>query len=208
MLVIGVVGGVACGKSLVAQQFEQLGAGRLDADLVGHEALGDVNVKQAILQAWGPDVFDPQGQVDRRALAARVFAPSPDGPAQLARLERITHPIIEQALRGRLAELREQGAPAAALDAAVLMKAGWDRLCDTIVFVDVPAAMRLERARTRGWTEAEWSAREAAQTPLEEKRRKASIVIDNSGSPEETRMRVEAAWKTLVSPSHVGPWRR
>lgn len=205
MLVIGVVGGVACGKSLVARQFERLGAGRLDADIAGHEALRHHKVKEAIRVQWGAEVFAEDGEVDRKRLARRVFAPAPHGPEQLALLEQITHPVIEQILRRGLDAFREQGVAAVVLDAAVLLKAGWDRLCDTIVFVEVPAEQRLARARERGWTEAEWAAREAAQTSLEEKRRRSSLVIDNSGTPEQTLVHVEQAWRTLIPPSQNNP---
>jgi dephospho-CoA kinase len=202
MLVIGVVGGVACGKSLVARQFERLGAGVLNADLAGHEALRHDEVKEAIRAHWGESVLDAHGEVDRSRVARIVFAPLPEGPRELARLEQITHPVIEQILRRRLDEFRQQGVAAVVLDAAVLLKAGWDRLCDAVVFVDAPAERRIAWAAQRGWSEADWAAREAAQTPLDEKRRRADLIIDNSGTPDQTRIQVENAWKTLLSPSH------
>jgi dephospho-CoA kinase len=96
-----------------------------------------------------------------------------------------------------MAEATAGGAPAIVLDAAVMLKAGWDRLCDAVWFVDVPRAKRVERARERGWTETVFAAREAAQESLEEKRRCATAVIDNSGSPDQTAQQVRALWGQL-----------
>jgi dephospho-CoA kinase len=70
-------------------------------------------------------------------------------------------------------------------------------MCDLLVFVDAPAALRLARSRSRGWTAEEFSAREAAQIPVAEKRRRADFTIDNSGSPEETYAQIEAIWQRL-----------
>ena len=198
MLVIGIAGGVASGKSLVANHFEQLGAVVLDADGVGHAVLEEPEVRQAIRRRWGPAVFDPQGHVQRSSLAKIVFAPPPTGPTELTHLEEITHPRIRKQLEQQVADLRGQGATAAVLDAAVMFKAGWEDFCDTIVFVDAPRELRLRRARERGWDESEFDRREASQRPIEEKRRRADVVIDNSGTPPQTKQQVETIWNQHV----------
>lgn len=197
MIVIGIAGGIASGKSLVSAQLEQLGAVVLDADRTAHEVLSELDVKDAIRTRWGAGVFDADGRVDRAAVAKIVFAPAPDGTEQLKFLEQLVHPRIGQRLRGQLDECADRGAAAVALDAAVMFKAGWDRLCDKIVFVDAPREVRLARSRQRGWSESEFDAREAAQLPVAEKRTRADVVIDNSGTPDETRQQIQCFWNSI-----------
>jgi dephospho-CoA kinase len=195
--VIGLLGGVASGKSFVAHQLKNRGAVVLDADGAGHDVLREEQVKAALRQHWGEHVFGPDGEIDRPAVGRIVFADSPDGPRELKFLEQLTHPRITERLRQQMAEASAAGVPAIVLDAAVMLKAGWDRLCDAVWFVDAPRSVRLQRARQRGWSEEQFAAREAAQESLEEKRRRANAVIDNSGSPEHTAEQVDALWEQL-----------
>ena len=200
MLIIGVVGGIASGKSLVARQLAELGAGLLDADQAGHAVLREPDVQAAIRARFGPAVFDATGEINRPRLAAIVFAPPPEGPTALFNLEQITHPRIGVHLQTQIERLAARNSPAAVLDAAVMAKSGWHRLCDRILFVDAPRELRLARARTRGWSDEEFARREAAQESLDAKRQLADTVIDNRGSPEETRRQVEAFWRSLGLP--------
>jgi dephospho-CoA kinase len=101
-------------------------------------------------------------------------------------------------LRKQAIVLAAAGRPIGVLDAPVMLKAGWDKLCDTIVFVDASNELRLARALGRGWSQGEFAAREAAQESLELKRRLADMIIDNSGPPETTRAHVERLWHLLV----------
>ena len=199
MKIIGIVGGIASGKSLVAGQLQRLGAVRLDADRAGHEALREPEVEIACRQRWGDAIFAPDGRVDRRALARIVFAPAPDGPRELAALEQLTHPRIAAKLMAEIERCRRAGAPAAVLDAAVMLKAGWDRMCDIIVFVDTPRELRMQRARERGWSDEDFAAREAAQETLNVKRRRADVSIDNSGFTEDTQAQVVRLWRALTA---------
>ncbi|HUY36693.1 MAG TPA: dephospho-CoA kinase [Pirellulales bacterium] len=198
MKVVGLLGGVASGKSLVARQLCDLGAGLLDGDRAGHEALRLPEVQRLVKERWGEAVFAADGQVDRRALARIVFAPPPGGPCELEHLERITHPRITQSLRDQIAALAAEGRPAAVLDAPVMLKAGWHEFCHFIVFVDVSKEVRQVRSQQRGWSQEDFAAREAAQESLDVKRRLADTIVDNSGSPEATRAQVERLWRSLV----------
>ncbi len=198
MQMIGLVGGIASGKSLVAQQFRSLGAEVLDADRVGHAVLRFPEVVEAIRGHFGWRVFDAAGQVDRKALGRIVFGPPPDGPRELTMLESITHPEIRRRLRVQAEEMAERGVPLVVLDAPVLLKAGWDQMCDALVFVDSPRNLRLARALERGWAPEELAAREAAQEPIEEKRQRAGFVVDNSGDLGYTLGQVERLWRLLV----------
>ena len=196
MKVVGIVGGIASGKSTVSAELQRLGAAKLDADVAGHEVLRMPHVRQAVREHFGEQVVGVDGEIDRRALAGIVFARTATGATELAHLESLTHPEIGRLLAERLTELRDSAAAAAViLDAPVLIKAGWDAFCDGIVYVDAPREIRLQRALTRGWTKEDFAAREAAQESLDTKRQLADWTIDNSGSLESTRAQVEQLWR-------------
>jgi len=199
MQVIGVLGGVASGKSTVARLLAEAGAGVLDADHAGHEALGQPDVKEGARSRWGESVFDAKGRLDRGRLAEIVFAPPPDGPREREYLERLTHPEIGKIIERQATALAEASCPVAVLDAPLLLEAGWDRLCSTLVFVDVPRDVRLARALGRGWNSDEFEAREEAQLPVETKRARADLIIENAGELEETRRRVAELWQSVIS---------
>jgi dephospho-CoA kinase len=196
METIGILGGVASGKSAVARMFEQLGAVRLDADLLGHAVLEEPEVRMALEARWGNGVLDDRGQIDRRTVAQIVFGDRPEAAAELKFLEATTHPRIASLLAAELSRIAAQGVAAAVLDAAVMVKAGWHQFCTRLVFVDVPRAERLRRALQRGWTAAQFAARERAQLPLEQKRQLAQTIIDNSGTLEETLVQVRSVWSS------------
>ncbi len=198
MKIIGLLGGVAAGKSQVARLFAQLGAEVLDADTVGHEVLRMPSVRDAIRQHFGPAVFGPDGQVIRPKLGQIVFGSQPDAQQELALLESLTHPHIRNQLRGQADRMLADGVPLVILDAPVLLKAGWDDLCDALVFVDCPEQVRRARAVARGWTAEDFAAREAAQASIESKRAIADFVVDNSGSLGYTQGQIEKVWQTLV----------
>ena len=202
MIVIGVVGGIASGKSLVAQQLAQLGAEVLNADRVGHQVLEEPEVRLALCERFGGSIVDKHGLIDRAAVARIVFAPPPDGPRELEFLEQVTHPRIKERLGQQLQEMAQRGAEVAVLDAALLLRAGWHTFCDRIVFVDAPGPLRQQRAAERGWDLGQMARREAAQEPLEEKRRRADWVIDNSGPMEHTFSQVHAFWQSLADFAH------
>ena len=197
MHIIGLLGGVASGKSLVAQELARRGAVVLDADRAGHEALRLPQVEAAARHRWGAKVFGPDGHVDRPKLAQIVFAPPPKGGRERRYLEQLTHPEIGRLLQQQIDAIAP-GTPLVVLDAALLFEAGWDKLCERLVFVDAPREVRRARALARGWTEDEFAAREDAQESLDFKYRRADVIIDNSGSPDHTQSQVERLWQFLV----------
>jgi dephospho-CoA kinase len=198
MKILGLLGGVASGKSTVAEMFHKLGAAVLDADRAGHEVLRMPAVRAAIGGRWGKDVIGPDGEIDRSALARIVFAPPPDGPRQLAELEKIAHPEIRKRLRAEADQFAQQGAPLVILDAPVMLKAGWNALCDAIAFVDCPVDQRLARAAARGWTAEEFRRREASQESIAEKKALADFVLDNSQDVSYIQAQVERCWQSLL----------
>jgi dephospho-CoA kinase len=198
MQVVGLLGGVASGKSLVARQLAHHGAGVLDADQAGHEVLRLAQVEAAIRARWGDRVFGPDGRIDRAQVARIVFDAPPNGPCERKYLEQLTHPEIGRLLARQSNELAAAGTLVAVLDAPLLVEAGWDKLCSKLIFVDASYEVRLARARQRGWTEEEFLARQSVQESLDCKRRRADIVIDNSGPPGATAAQVDRIWPSLV----------
>ena len=198
MQVVGILGGVASGKSLVARLLAEAGAGVIDADRAGHEALRLAKVEAAARSRWGEGVFDAEGRLDRGRVAQIVFAPPPDGPRERRILEEWTHPEIGMMIRRQAEDLAAKRCRVAVLDAPLLLEAGWDKLCSMLVFVDVPRELRLQRALKRGWTSAEFEAREHAQMPVEATRARADVTLENAGDIEETRRQVTRLWQTLT----------
>jgi dephospho-CoA kinase len=193
------VGGIASGKSLVAETLRSHGAEVISADALAHEVLEYDEVKQQVRQRWGSDVFNPDGAVNRAALAKIVFAPPPNGPRELKYLEQLIHPKVGELIGQRLTSLQEQGrAQAVVLDVPLLVEAGWGKLCDKVLYVDAPREVRLARAMSRGWSADDFERREAAQETLAEKRQQADAVIDNSGSKEATQIQIDAFWRENI----------
>ena len=182
MHIVGIIGGIASGKTSVAREFEKLGASVIDADAIGREVLTHPEVIDALTERWGSNILSANGNIDRSAVARIVFAPDDSGPIELKFLEALTHPLIGNRIESEIQRLRDEVKPPfVVLDAAVLLKTKWDQHCDEILFVEVPLEIRLQRAIDRGWSAEQFTAREEAQTPVAEKRRRADQVIDNSG---------------------------
>lgn len=201
MKVIGILGGIASGKSTLAGLFRQRGAVVADADRMGHEVLKEKAVKREIHKLFGDEAFQADGEVDRRRLAAKVFGGHELSPVWLSELEKITHPRIRVRLEELITECRSRPGeepPALILDAALLVRAGWSAICDELVYIDAPRADRWERARQRGWSESEFNAREGAQEKLEAKRELSDFILCNGGDLAELDRQVEHYWHEHV----------
>ncbi|GIW73333.1 MAG: dephospho-CoA kinase [Planctomycetota bacterium] len=199
-LVVGLLGGIASGKSEVARRLAARGAEVLDADRLAHAELDRPEVRERLRAEFGPGIFDAAGELDRRELSRVVFA----DPARLRRLEQIVHPGVLAAIAGRLAALAAP-APArrrvAVLDVPLLLESGMAAGCDELLFVHAPPAARRARARARGWDEAELGRREAHQADLERKRAAATWVVDNTGSLAELDEQLERFWRERIAPA-------
>lgn len=199
MKLIGIVGGIGSGKSFVSRAFQDLGAKWIDADRMAHAAYGLPEVQRVVRERWGDLVFTPDGEIDRAQIAARVFAPTEQGATDLEWLESLLHPIVRSQLEPQLEQWRREGAvPVVILDAPVLIKAGWHKLCDELIFVEAAEATRWQRVQPRGWTVDQWQRREALQTSLAEKQALATVTIANDGSADETRRQVQELWNRWV----------
>ena len=200
MKIIGLTGGIASGKSAVAAELAALGAVVLDADRAAHEVIDSPTVQQALVERWGKEVLKASGEIDRGAIAEQVFSDDQKGRAELRFLEATLHPRIRKQFQTKLAELAAEGTAVAVIDAPLLLEAGWEDLCDSLVFVDSPLPDRLERASRRNWTEAEFTKREALQMPIAEKRGRSTYLLANAGSLESLRDQVRAFWASIGAP--------
>lgn len=193
-LIIGLAGGIGSGKSEVARILADLGCLVVDSDKEAKEALDRPEVRDRLVAWWGPSILDESGKVNRRAVADIVFA----SPKDRAALESLVHPLV----RARRADLRDRAraakAPAAVIDAPLLFEAGVDEECDAVFFIDSPREVRLARLKRRGWDEAELARRESAQMPLEEKQRRSTMTIVNTGTPEALRESTARALANLT----------
>lgn len=198
--VVGLIGTMGAGKSTVARRLRQLGARVIDADRVGHELLGQPAVIEQLVGIFGLDVLGPDGAVDRRRLARRAFA----DPAERRQLERLLHPMMRQVFHDRIEHAqRDPAVGLVVLDAAILLEAGWDDLCDQVLLVTAaPDLRRVRLRRTRDWTEAELDAREQAQWPLPDKCARADFVVSNDGSLEECSEQVDRWFQKCVPPGY------
>lgn len=182
MRVVGLTGGLASGKSTFAAALRARGVHVLDADAIARDVVRPGTPALAeIVAAFGADVLDGSGALDRRAVAARVFA----DPEARRRLEAITHPAIRRVMLEETARLATAGRDLAFYDAPLLFEVGLDAALDSVVVVWAPRELQRARALARGGLAPEEAdARLAAQLPLDEKARRADFVVANDGPPE------------------------
>lgn len=190
--IVGITGPIGAGKSTVLRILRQLGADTIDADQIAREVMEPGGAAyEAVVAAFGPRILADDGRIDRGRLADIVFS----DPQALRRLEGIVHPAVFEAVKRRIEESHR---PVIALEAIKLLEAGLSlTLCDEVWVVVADQAVQLQRLRARGVPEEEALRRLAAQMPREEYIRRADVVIDNSGSLDDLRQQVEAAWASV-----------
>ena len=196
MLLVGLTGNIASGKSTVSQMLSERGARIIDADVLARRAveLGTPGY-QRIVERWGDAVLAPDGHLDRAALRGIVFS----NPEELEYLNAIVHPEVER-MRDRLVrEALERGDRIVVCDIPLLFERHLGENFDRIILVDAPRPLRLQRlVKDRGLREAESQDMITAQMPAELKRARADIVIDNDGTLTKLEQDVAAAWATLL----------
>ncbi len=196
---IGLTGGIASGKSLVSGILRDLGAAVVDADRIARDVVAPGGpAYEDVVRAFGPSVVQPDGALDRKALANRIFADA----AARTQLNALTHPHIRRRMVEEAAAILEAapGVEVIVFDIPLLLETtdGRDLGLDSILVVYTDDDVRLERLASRdALGEAEARDRLRAQMPLREKLVHADWVIDNNGSPEETRRQVEGVWETI-----------
>ena len=190
--VIGILGGIGSGKSLVTKQLQQMGAEVFSADEAGHKALDDPSVINTLVSCWGDAILDSDGRLDRKAIAERVFQ-GPDAVADRELLERLVHPLIAEQMRVFVDSFEQRDdVPLVVIDAALLLEAGWDAACDELIYVAADEETRWNRCQQRGWTRQQWEAREATQLSLDEKRARSTLFVDNNSDQASLLLKLEA----------------
>ena len=194
--VIGITGGIGAGKSSASAILGELGAFVIDADKAAHQVyLPDTPAWREIVEAFGEEVLAADRTVDRRKLGPMVFA----DPTALQTLNRILHGKIFAYIQGQIACIRQrEAARVVAVEAAVLLEAGWQALVDELWVVVAPVEVAIARLRDdRGVPEDQARARIAAQMSNDERVAHADTVIHNAADLDALRNAVTAAWQRL-----------
>lgn len=195
MLLVGLTGNIAAGKSTVARRLVALGATLVDADQLAREAVHPRSpALAAIVSRWGRAVLTPDGHLDRPTLRALVF----EHPDELEALNAIVHPEVARLRDAALGQARARGDRVVVCDVPLLFERDLAGDYDVVVLVDAPRELRLERlVHDRGLREPEAMAMIAAQMPAELKRARADHVLENAGTREALEAQVDALWQTL-----------
>ena len=201
----GLTGGIGSGKSTVGRRFRARGLPVIDADELAREAVAKGSRGLAeIVERFGDGVLDAHGELDRKKLAARVFA---DDDARRA-LNAITHPRVGELSIARTAALDAAGEPLACYEVPLLFEAGLDAALAPVVVVAAPLETQVARAVARdGSSPSDVLARVRAQLPLDEKVRRATFVIDNAGSLEQTLAQADDVLDAICKERQINPSR-
>lgn len=197
MLVVGLTGGIATGKTTIATMFAARGAAVVDADRIAH-ALQEPGQPcyHRIVETFGKAILDTQGQIDRRRLGARIFA----DPDARRRLESILHPAIREACRQAIRAAEVSGYAVCVVDAALILETGQQGRYDALVVVTAPREVQVDRlVRNRTLTEAEAQQRLQSQWSTEAKAALADFIIDNGGDLAATEDQVDRVFAALKS---------
>lgn len=194
-VVLGIAGGIGSGKSKVAGLFGDLGWLVIDFDAEIRKALSTIVVRDTLVDWWGDNVLDDDGNLDRKAVASIVFADE----AQRKRLESLLHPMVLLTREQAQQKARDANAPGIVLDAPLLFESGQDAACDAVVFVETSLQTRLKRVKDhRGWTEQELLDREASQLPLAEKKARSTHIVENEPGHSDLKSRIAAISAILL----------
>ena len=176
--IIGIIGGICSGKSTVAAQFAKLGCEVIDADSIAHEMLEEKAIKEKIINLFGSSILNREGKIDRKRVADIAFT----GTGKLNRLNSIIHPAVLHRIERLIKEIdRLPEVKAIVLDIPLLLEVGWEKRCDSLIFVDCSAEKRLGRAPQIGlFNENQLKIRENFQISLDKKAAIAENTIDNN----------------------------
>ncbi len=195
MIIVGLTGGIASGKSTVSQMLSELGAIVIDADKVGHEAFRPhSDAWRGVVAIFGSSILGPNEEIDRGKLADIVF----NDPKALEQLNRIMHPLMYQIVEQRIEALRRQRVEVVVLEAALLIEANWTDLVDQVWVTVAPEADVIDRLRSqKGFTEEQARARINSQMSIAERSKYADVVIENDSDLDTLREKVEGLWQKI-----------
>jgi dephospho-CoA kinase len=198
MLIVGLTGGVASGKTAVSQILREEGACLIDADQIARELVQPhMPMRNELIKVFGKEILQEDGSIDRKRLAAKVFS----DPEQRNLLNQILHPRIKAEMNKRVKEIGQRDPNAiVVIDAALLVELGDHREMDEVIVVTSTEKQQIERMKKRDGVDQEEAQKIlSSQMPLDEKIKVADFVIRNEGSFEETRRRVKEVFQELKS---------
>lgn len=218
MVIIGVAAAPASGKSTVARLLADLGATWINADTIAHEVLTRPEIIATLVSHFGGEICSPDGTIDRRALASRVFVAGQQRSAELGFLESIVHPPTHAEIMRQMVDAGSRDSIGVVLDVPLLFESGWANQCDEIWFIDTSVTIQAAEAARRNWSANELGDRQRRQMDVAEKRRLSTRVISNHGSIAELEQHAKKNWLDCVRPSavdadqfekgnHCQPWR-
>ena len=198
MIVLGIVGSPAAGKSTVAEFLAELGADWINADLIARSCLEEPDIVAKLTSRFGDQIIGPHGAIDRGKVADFVFRDDSAGRENLEFLESLIHPRTRAKITERISGAAKRGLIVALLDVPLLFESGWDRSCDAIWCIDASRETRLSRSKIRGWDANELDRRSRNQIPMEAKRRLSNLVMRNDSTLDSLRENLRCQWSQLV----------
>lgn len=198
MIILGLVGDPAGGKSTAAKFLASLGAEWINADLIARECLSDVDVIDVLTDRWGEKILNQSNGIDRAKVADLVFGDDSDKRDNLRFLESIVHPKTRVEINRRIVAAANDRKRVALLDVPLLFESGWDRSCDSIWCISASRENRLMRSENRGWDAAEFDRRESNQLPIETKYRLSNRVMRNDATLESLQQNLHRQWRQLA----------
>ncbi len=195
-MIVGITGGIGSGKTIFARELGWLGAEVIDADRIAERLVDErKDIKEALRNVFGPEIFDKSGELKRRELGQIVFANS----GLLAALNQIIHPPLLEEIKKSIEQLeKSKTEKIVVLDMAILYETGLESLCNTVVVVYAPLEKRVEwLLEKRGWTKEEVMDRMLAQMDVVEKIEMADVVIENSETPKKLLEKARNFYKKL-----------
>ncbi len=195
-LIIGLTGGIACGKTTVAKLFQDFGAEVIDADLVGHRLLReDPSVKEKLVATFGASILDSKNEINRSKLGRIVF----NSPDQLQALSKIVHPPIVERIKADIARRSSSAQKSIiVIDAALLIELDLVYMVDFVVLVYADESIQMQRLTQRGLSSEDAQRRIKSQMPSHEKTRFADFTINNNGSLSNTAKQAKEVWRALT----------
>lgn len=218
--IVGIVGGVASGKSVATKMLAELGGRILNADEIAHQVLAQPEVIDQLVNRFGSQILENENdeeptkrKLDRKRIAKLVFGETTEHKSNKDFLESIVQTRVREQLLRELSKWKQFNQDSArqthdlkrpykflVLDIPLLFERGWEKHCDIILMIDTPEESRRAFAMARGWTEAEWRAREINQMPIVEKRARATDVITNDDGLEQLKNRIRNWYESKISP--------
>ncbi|MGQ9770083.1 MAG: dephospho-CoA kinase [Thermogutta sp.] len=200
MWILGLLGGICSGKTFVAKAFGQFGAEVFDADRTVHQLLDSPNIRDQVVDHFGPTVLTSAGRIDRQRVAGLVFGDGPEASQQRKWLENLLHPAVRRELENAIETAEAAGRWLFVIDAPLLLEAKWSTLCHRLVYIDSPEDLRYARGRERGLESGQIVSREGTQIALNLKKMRADFVILNASDWQQVSAQISRIVDQLKQP--------